>query len=609
MEVRMRHSSNDWSCKVSLRFETDKSGKPVESVKEISFGDVLSDPKEVEAILRRAQLAILNPSVTDVAYFLGMNDEDVQRAKQGNKPSASAEQLTFSTNVVCVDVVGSAVTDLTCLDLPGLIAHSKGEKDVQLIENMVRKAIRGECLILLAITMKDDFQNQKSVVLAQEEDPERKRTIGVLTKADTLGPGEHESWLAMLEGRENALVNDYFVTKQPDQADLKRICSHIEAKLPAIQNRVNAVLAQVLSSIKALPAAPSTDPIADVHLRLSTLTRELERLSTGLPGHLELVVAKNKNEKHFKECIKATKPIFHAVKVSSADSKTSANSEKDKGVDAFPPLEKDLQEVRTHLETHRSRELTLSAPFAAKVALMTESTQHWPALTFQALDGVRQPVEEALSKAIERAFGRGTNEKLRGIVKMIVSDTLQGMFDEATTRLEQLSQLQDVPTTLNDHYFKESVTSALSSLKAAKKPKPPALDSVVQKSHDSKLNQAVALLNETDYPGLKKEELPRLNGPDEWEEELAVMAETTAYWKVAYKRITDEVPSAIDHAIILNLPSTMQHALLSRLLSGDQENVKGLFAEIPDVADERADLDSRRKRLETAKKVLARQGL
>lgn len=219
----MREAAGEWTCKVSLRFETDEQGKPVESVIERPFGTPVQKPHEVEALLRRAQLAILNPSVTDSTYFLEMDDKDVQSAKKGNKPPKSAKQLTFSTNVICVDVEGSDVTDLTFLDLPvrlllsslatsanfrysaqGLIEHSKGEKDVELIESMVKKAIQGKCLVLSIISMKGarrfrhvfflfdqafsfsvDYQNQKGVVLAREADPEGGRTIGTISSSST----------------------------------------------------------------------------------------------------------------------------------------------------------------------------------------------------------------------------------------------------------------------------------------------------------------------------------------------------------------------------------------------------------------------------------------
>ncbi|GAA6041177.1 hypothetical protein JCM8097_004154, partial [Rhodosporidiobolus ruineniae] len=154
MEVRLRCADTPWSCRISLRFERDVHNKPVESVREISFGPVLTKPSAVEAALRRAQLAILNPSVHDVQYFLDLSDEQVRLAKEGHAPSASNGQLSFSTNLVCLDISGPSIADLAFVDLPGIISNSDNTDDITLIESMVRDNIKGNCLILLTITMK-----------------------------------------------------------------------------------------------------------------------------------------------------------------------------------------------------------------------------------------------------------------------------------------------------------------------------------------------------------------------------------------------------------------------------------------------------------------------
>ena len=57
----------------------------------------------------------------------------------------------------------------------------------------------------------DDFENQKAVMLARGVDPERRRTIGVLTKVDTLRGLENDRWVKVLKGEREPLIHGYFV--------------------------------------------------------------------------------------------------------------------------------------------------------------------------------------------------------------------------------------------------------------------------------------------------------------------------------------------------------------------------------------------------------------
>jgi hypothetical protein len=82
---------------------------------ESTFGSIVHDTVELEKVLRRAQLAILNPSLPPIAFV----DFDLDSLQDGVPPLGSNEQLAFSSNVVCLDVSGPDVPDLSFIDLPG----------------------------------------------------------------------------------------------------------------------------------------------------------------------------------------------------------------------------------------------------------------------------------------------------------------------------------------------------------------------------------------------------------------------------------------------------------------------------------------------------------
>lgn len=116
MECRLIHSTRPWQCQVLLRRETDEHGHKI-SAKETPFGPLLHDKSELEEMLRRAQLAVLNPSLSP-SFF---EDFDTKSLKPGDKPPGSARQLAFSNDVVCIDLQAPEVTDLSFIDLPGRI--------------------------------------------------------------------------------------------------------------------------------------------------------------------------------------------------------------------------------------------------------------------------------------------------------------------------------------------------------------------------------------------------------------------------------------------------------------------------------------------------------
>lgn len=118
MECRLSSSENEWSCKVSIRWEFQDDGNREDEVSESPFGGTITEKSEVELMLRRAQAAVLNPHVA-ATEFLDMDEETLKSGSHGSERS-----LQFSRNVVCVDLEGPGLTDLSFIDLPGLHCNS-----------------------------------------------------------------------------------------------------------------------------------------------------------------------------------------------------------------------------------------------------------------------------------------------------------------------------------------------------------------------------------------------------------------------------------------------------------------------------------------------------
>ena len=110
IECRLSQSSEPWRAQVSIRLEYDSRGDRLHDIKEISFGEVITEPGEVELQLRRAQCAVLSPAA-DSMIFLTKSAEELR--------AMSNFFAKFSNNVVCVEISGPELTNLDFVDLPG----------------------------------------------------------------------------------------------------------------------------------------------------------------------------------------------------------------------------------------------------------------------------------------------------------------------------------------------------------------------------------------------------------------------------------------------------------------------------------------------------------
>ncbi|KAH9946711.1 hypothetical protein B0H21DRAFT_693224 [Amylocystis lapponica] len=114
------------------------------------------------------------------------------------------------------------------------------------------------------------------------------------------------------------------------------------------------------------------------------------------------------------------------------------------------------------------------------------------------------------------------------------------------------------------------------------------------------IDVALEALSELGYKNLTKADLERLHPPDDFEEELEVMADVRAYFQVSYKRIIDNVPMTIQHTLNRALAQAMQNCLVAELHLGTSdasERLEKLLVEDPGIEAKRMELEKKRARL------------
>ena len=161
-----------------------------------------------EVILRRAATDGIYISIVPAKEKLGADQTRLQqfrhhlatrdgfpelfeKAKDAMGLSGSAKG--FSRDILRVEISGPTQPQLTLVDLPGLIhseTKSQTTQDVELVTKLVAEYMRyPRSIILAVVSAKNDVGNQIVLRRSREVDPHGKRTLGIVTKPDTLSKG------------------------------------------------------------------------------------------------------------------------------------------------------------------------------------------------------------------------------------------------------------------------------------------------------------------------------------------------------------------------------------------------------------------------------------
>ncbi|KAG5640431.1 hypothetical protein DXG03_008697 [Asterophora parasitica] len=141
MECSMSTSAKSWSCSISLQISDNADGTPLAAPQTISFVSDLTDKSHVGLWLIRTQAAILNRHLP-YGDFKTKSEVELKKAPD-------PKSLPFSKNMVLIEVKDPDSTDLSFIDLPGLIQNS-ALNDIALIQNLVESHIEGENTLILA---------------------------------------------------------------------------------------------------------------------------------------------------------------------------------------------------------------------------------------------------------------------------------------------------------------------------------------------------------------------------------------------------------------------------------------------------------------------------
>ncbi|KAJ7581757.1 P-loop containing nucleoside triphosphate hydrolase protein [Mycena floridula] len=663
MEVTM-NSSDTWSCNISLRIDHDRHGQAITPVIKPFGPSALTDKSEVEIWLRRAQAAILCPHLSEDTFYT-KSREALQELTR-----TDSDMLPFCQNVVQVNLKDSEMTDLTFVDLPGLIQNAAPHL-IRMVHDLVVRYIKGQStIILVAIPMSDDMETQQAMLLAKENDANGDRTIGVVTKPDQLtagASGARQRWKDIMLGREHVLKHGYYIVRLPDDderslnlsredsqrlareffettapwsefqnrnrfgipgfvSDIsKLLVSLLEANLPKLRRRVAQLLAEDAKELEGLPAPPRKEPTAELLLRIQEFGRAIFGAVMG-DSNKKFVQTNKKHYEKLKRKIRGTCPDFRPF-VNHTDYRDPGLSHHDiEEINAGEMAAKaeglgevfDLTAVRREIEESITWELPFHVPFDATKTLILRFTEKWQVPCKQCFQGVFITFSQFIQSLVTTHFGQFKSLETR--VWNLTEQVMETSAKEALIALERMMTLENhTPLyTQNTHYYKVTRTSWLEKYLAMRKNpssykpilarEPSPVEEFCAPASPSYRDRAYSYYESPVMTEIPTE-IPRSPSPvvkDEYHDELEVMANVRAYFQVAYKRVIDHLPMLIEHELNQKLAKQLPQTLGEALL-GDPD-IKDLLSEDPEIANRRKFLEGRIARLNEIKERLNRLG-
>ncbi|KAK8199378.1 dynamin family protein [Phyllosticta capitalensis] len=194
-----------------------------------------------------------------------------------------ADTGAFTDDVLRVQISGPEQPYLTLVDLPGVIHaenRQQSAEDVALVQNVVRRYMENPRSIILAVvSAKNDYANQIVTKMAREFDPEKTRTLGTITKPDSLDAGSESEgkFLDLAKNEDVVLRLGWHVLKNRDYDS--RNCSIEERNAKESEFFAHGVWKSLSPEIKGVESLkPRLSTILKNHImgELPNLARDIQ---------------------------------------------------------------------------------------------------------------------------------------------------------------------------------------------------------------------------------------------------------------------------------------------------------------------------------------------
>ncbi|OQV10542.1 hypothetical protein CLAIMM_14523 isoform 2 [Cladophialophora immunda] len=592
-------------------------------------------------------LAGFVPPITNLDQFPAIID--AAATAMGIDP----DRKTFSKDTLRVELSGPTQPHLILVDLPGLY-HAGDEHqstaDAEVIRKLVKSYMGKQRSIILAVVSAQNILPMQVVTeYAKEQDPLGERTLGIITKPDTLEAGSAKQsdyqelvrrddgkfklgW-HMLRNRDystrgcstaerDQAEEDFF--KQEDWKALpkgrvgiqslrtrlsKILLSHISKELPEILREVESGILKCEEGLKELGSSRDTIALQRKYLRdASKKFSDLMKDSIG--GDYSDPFFDPRNEEGYKRRLRAV--IQNIMSGFAEEMRLRGHSVRlvDSKPDHHGPDGTDNPQVRTRDEfleyvKHRmriNRGTELPGIFNPSVIgeLFRDQSKGWEAIVHRA----RKKLMDATEDTITRALGHVTDQSTAYAIQLYLIQSRLGTIGEGFHKKtdEVLTpHKKGHPATLN-HYFIENLQKKRRQesrkLMAEKLAnffgKGPEGEGGSDQFYEGQFNMralldSLVMQTEVDF------------------ERFACIEATNAmeaYYKVALKSVIDSFNTyAVEGALMKELPNILAAEVVDKL---DDEAVRKVAAESAESIAQRAELEQKHSTLQQSLKTLQR---
>ena len=528
---------------------------------------------------------------------------------------------------IVIDLIAPSVPDLTVIDLPGIVrTQVKGQtgdvmKDVDRLLDRYLKQER--TIILCVIPSNVDIATVDILERANTVDPEGIRTIGVLTKPDTIGEGNEEEVLQVVQGLRKPLKLGYLMVKNRSQKQIDEGITLMEARdfevsffrdhthfgsidpsffgvqnlmsrltsvlvariqegLPAMRKEISELKESTIAELVKMGKAPPTEAM------------EIQQVMLKLSQQVATIMGEAVNGEY-------ANPIFD-----TSDLRMMAQIRKEMGPqEAFrqsvlackPTVEWEATSLRSQIADMRGRELPGFLNFKVFAQLLKQAVRRWKEPALKLLHAIKIIVEHVCDGIIEYVVPQ--YRSLATAMKQIVQDEVERRFDFVrATIIEQWLNVESDAFTLQAEFFDLYNKKKVERFQAAFDEMSPGLMDIFRIGEEDAQERARDQM--TEWYQKTHSVGDRTNEHHE-AEDMQMLLES--YWKTAVDRAIDSMCMKVDQHLVRGLNDQILTAFLR--LSLDDGKCASFFAQDPRIREKRVQLEGRLERLKRAQALIS----